>query len=71
MKQLVSRKVIAEKDFKQIQQIYKTDKKVLYSVKRNKSSYIFVIVADDIETVRKLTQDLANVSKAFVGKFNQ
>lgn len=69
MNQLVSRKIISDKDLKEIQKIYKAEKKALFSFKRNENAYTFIVVAENDESAKQLIQDLANAPKSFVGKF--
>ncbi len=67
--QLAVRKIVLDKDLKEIKKIFKAEKKVLFSFKRNENAYTFIVVAENQETALKLIEDLANASKSFVGKF--
>jgi hypothetical protein len=69
IKSLVSRKIITDKHAKEIQKIYKSEKKVLYSLKRNPNAYVFIAVAENDESLKQIVQDLANAEKSFIGKF--
>lgn len=67
--QLATKKVITNKDQKEIEKTIKTEKRALYSIKRNENAYLFIIAAEDNNSAIELIKDLAGASKAFTGKF--
>lgn len=71
LKQLATRKVVTDKDLKEIEKIYKTEKRALYSVKRNENAFTFIVVAENDESAKKVIEDLASAPKSFVGKFTK
>lgn len=70
LKQLVYKKIISEKDFKELSKLLKKDKHLLYVIKRNENAYNFVIIAENDETAKKLIKDLADSPKLVLGEIN-
>lgn len=68
LNQLFVKKIVTTKDFKEIVKIYKTEKKVLYAVKRNENAYVFIIIAENDEAAKSLIQKLTGSPKAILGK---
>lgn len=65
---LASKKVISARDFKEIRQAVKAEKKILYAIKRGENAYTFIIIAENNDAAKELLTNLAASPQAFTGR---